>query len=151
MMRCLSHYPLSPPTTLFLPLHLNLPLSNLAFRNQTLRRRLRRRIRSHNLALNLAHSVLWLENAHHAQQPPRRIARLRAYTYPIPCARDIESDVFPWPPVCVTRSRGLGFRIVRSEDFERAGIARCSGCLSEGDSSLRFVCVAIDAMEGLGE
>lgn len=91
--------------------------------NQTLRRRLG----PHNLPLYLAHAELRLQNPHHAQQPPRGVARLRAHADPVPRARHVQLDVFPRPAVRVARSWGLGVRVVGPEDFERATVARSAG------------------------
>jgi hypothetical protein len=107
----------SPPSRL-----LYLPLF-LLFRNQTLRRR----IRAHNLPLHLSDAKLRLQNPNHAQQPPRRVARLRTYAHPVPCARNVEPYVFPRTAVCVAGSWRLGLRVVGAEDFEGAGVAGSSG------------------------
>lgn len=116
--------------------------------------RLGRRIRLDNLSLDLRNPVLRLQNAnlqpiislipisrpsfflpspfsstmnsstYHTQQPPRRIARLRTYTNPIPRSRNVQPDVFPWPAVCVAGPWGLRLGVVGAEDFEGAGVAR---------------------------
>jgi hypothetical protein len=117
--------------------HLHLALSNLFLHHRRTRhfnlldQTLRRRIRPHNLALNLAYTKLRLQNAHHAQQPPRRITRLRAHTHPVACPRNVEPDVFPWAAVRVARSWGLGLWIVGAEDFEGARVTCCSGRVLE--------------------
>jgi hypothetical protein len=108
------------PTLRLLPL---LHTRNIHLLNQTLRRR----VRPHNLALNLANAKLRLQHAHHAQQPPRRIARLRAHAHPVPRARNVEPDVFPRASVGVAGPWGLRLGVVGTEDFEGARVAGCSG------------------------
>ena len=88
-------------------------------RNQTLARA----TRLENLALDLAHAILRLQNAHHAEQPPRRVARLRADAHPVPCARHVERNVLPRPAVGVAGTRLLGLGVVGAEDFEGARVA----------------------------
>jgi hypothetical protein len=108
------------PNSRLLPL---LHTRNLDLLNQALRRR----VRPHHLALDLPNPKLRLQHPDHAQQPPRRIARLRAHAHPVPRARNVEPDVFPRASVGVAWSWGLRLGVVGAEDFEGARVAGCSG------------------------